>query len=227
MVEYKKTARWNVREQRRDNTTEQEVVKTVAGMLNSRGGTLLIGVTDDGAPAGLDDDYAQVNPPNAEAYVNWLNTLFEHSLGHAGVRRLSIRIDRIGHHDICRIDVPASSRPIQVANKNGPGILYQRPQQLHTNPYHQLSWNTSSPNDSEHPHAYGDHNPAGVPLRRDRWTHASMSTQAINRRRPRKGCPIWSPHRHHRKTSGRQLSYQLNRHSYFKGGLCDRGSLRL
>ena len=41
---------------------EQVVVKTVAGMLNDRGGTLLIGVTDNGEPVGLDDDYAQVTP---------------------------------------------------------------------------------------------------------------------------------------------------------------------
>ena len=46
VVEYKQTARWNVREQRKDKTMEQAVVNTVASMLNDRGGTLLIGVTD-------------------------------------------------------------------------------------------------------------------------------------------------------------------------------------
>ena len=126
VVEYKQTARWNVREQRRDKTMEQVVVKTVAGMLNDRGGTLLIGVTDNGEPVGLEDDYAQVNPPNADVYVNWLDTLFEHNLGHAGAHRLTIRIDQIDHRDICRIDVPASSRPIWVKSKDGSDILYQR-----------------------------------------------------------------------------------------------------
>ena len=126
VVEYKQTARCNVREQRRDKTMEQVVVKTVASMLNDRGGTLLIGVTDNGEPVGLENDYAQVNPPNADAYVNWLDTLFEHNLGHAGAHRLTIRIDQIDHRDICRIDVPASSRPIWVKSKDGSDILYQR-----------------------------------------------------------------------------------------------------
>ncbi len=126
VVEYKQTARWNVREQRRDKTMEQVVVKTVAGMLNDRGGTLLIGVTDNGESVGLDDDYAQVTPPNADAYVNWLDTLFDNSLGHSGSNRLTIRIDQIDHRDICRIDVPASSRPIWVKSKDGSNILYQR-----------------------------------------------------------------------------------------------------
>ncbi len=125
-IEYKQTARWNVREQRRDKTLEQVIVKAVAGMLNDRGGTLLIGVTDDRQPVGLHDDYAQVKPPNADGFVNWLDTLFEHSLGHAGANRLTIRIDQVNGRDVCRIDVPASTRPIRVKNKNGPDILYQR-----------------------------------------------------------------------------------------------------
>ena len=125
-VEYKQTARWNVREQRRDRTMEQIVVKTVAGLLNDRGGTLLIGVTDNREPVGLDDDYAQVKPPSADGYVNWLDTLFENNLGHAGANRLDIRIDRVNSHDICRIDVPASSRPIRVKTKKGTNAFYQR-----------------------------------------------------------------------------------------------------
>ena len=125
-IEHKQTARWNVREGRRDKAIEQAIVKTVAGMLNDRGGTLLIGVTDDRQPVGLDDDYAQVNPPNADGFVNWLDTLFENNLGHTGANRLDIRIDRINNHDICRIDIPASSRPIWTKNNKGTNTLYQR-----------------------------------------------------------------------------------------------------
>ena len=95
-------------------------------MLNDRGGTLLIGVTDGGEPVGLDDDYAQVKPPNADGYVNWLDTLFENSLGHAGAHRLTIRINQLNGHNVCRIDISASSRPIWVKTKNGPNTLYQR-----------------------------------------------------------------------------------------------------
>ena len=124
-VEYKQTARWNVQTRRRDKRIEQAVVKTVAGLLNDRGGALLIGVTDDREPVGLQDDYAQVNPPNADGFISWLNTLFENNLGHAGANRLDIRIDRINSHDVCRIDVPASSRPIWVGSK-GAEVLYQR-----------------------------------------------------------------------------------------------------
>ena len=113
-VEYRRTVIWNVHERRRDETITRAVVETVADMLNDRGGTLLIGVTDNGEPVGLHDDCIQVRPPDADGYVNWLDTLFKNNLGHAGANRLSIRIERIHHRDICRIDIPASSRPIRV-----------------------------------------------------------------------------------------------------------------
>jgi type I restriction enzyme R subunit len=126
VVEYKQTARWNVNEGRRDKAMELIVVKTIAGLLNDRGGTLLIGVTDERKAVGLETDFAQVTPSNADGYVNWLDTLFETHLGHAGANRLQIRIERVSDHDICRVDVPASSRPIFVKSKHGDEVLYQR-----------------------------------------------------------------------------------------------------
>jgi type I restriction enzyme, R subunit len=124
-VEYKQTARWNVREQRKDKTMEQVIVKTVAGFLNGRGGTLLFGVTDDRKPVGLKDDYELVKPPNTDGYVNWLDTMLENALGHAGAHRVDIRIDVIDGRDVCRLDVPASSRPIWAKTKDG-DVLYER-----------------------------------------------------------------------------------------------------
>ena len=60
-VEFKSTARWDLREQRRNKAMEDAVVKTVAAFLNTDGGTLLIGVADDGALLGLVHDYHTCN----------------------------------------------------------------------------------------------------------------------------------------------------------------------
>ncbi|HEV2071831.1 MAG TPA: type I restriction enzyme endonuclease domain-containing protein, partial [Acidimicrobiales bacterium] len=124
-VEFKQTARWNVNEQKKDKVMEEVIVKTVAGFLNGQGGTLLIGVTDSREPVGLDDDYALVKPPNADGYVGWLDTLLEASLGHAGAHRVQIRVEVVGGRDVCRLDVPASSRPIWAKGKAG-DVLYER-----------------------------------------------------------------------------------------------------
>ena len=47
-VEFKSTARWNVHTEQADPKIEHVIVKTVCGFLNAEGGTLLIGVDDDG-----------------------------------------------------------------------------------------------------------------------------------------------------------------------------------
>ncbi|MDQ3575646.1 MAG: DUF3387 domain-containing protein, partial [Actinomycetota bacterium] len=124
-VEFKQTARWNVKEQRKDKTMEEVIVKTVAGFLNGHGGTLLIGVSDSGAPVGLDDDFQLVKPPNADGYIGWLDTLLETSLGHGGAHRVQIRVEVIAGRDVCRLDVPATSRPIWAKGKDG-DVFYER-----------------------------------------------------------------------------------------------------
>ncbi|MDW3219099.1 MAG: HsdR family type I site-specific deoxyribonuclease [Acidimicrobiales bacterium] len=125
LVEYKQTARWNVREQKKDKTMEDVVVKTVAGFLNGEGGTLLIGVDDDGRAVGLDSDYALVKPQSRDGYVNWLDTMLENALGHAGAHRVQIRLELVGGYDVCRINVPASSRPIW-AKRGDEEVLFER-----------------------------------------------------------------------------------------------------
>jgi type I restriction enzyme R subunit len=125
-VEFKQTARWDVSLGTQDKLIEEIVCKTVAGFLNSQGGTLLIGVDDDGTPVGLDRDYACVTPSDADGFVNWLDTMLENALGHAGAHRVQIRIDVIAGTEVCRVDVPASSRPIWTKFKRKDAVLFER-----------------------------------------------------------------------------------------------------
>ena len=56
LVELKSTLRVNLHTGRRDKRMEQAVLRTLAGFLNKDGGTLIVGVSDDGEPLGLDVD---------------------------------------------------------------------------------------------------------------------------------------------------------------------------
>ena len=85
------------------------------------------GVADDGDAASLDDNCVQVRLTNADGIVNWLDTLFDNRIGDARAHCLTIRVDQNDDHDICRTDVPASSRPIRVDNPKGAGTLCLRP----------------------------------------------------------------------------------------------------
>ena len=88
------------------------MVKTIAGFLNTEGGTLLIGVTDARQPIGLGHDTPLVKPPNADGLVNWLTTHLTNALTHAAVMRTRARIEDVTGHDVCRVDVAASSVPV-------------------------------------------------------------------------------------------------------------------
>lgn len=55
-VEFKSTARSNLRENRKDKRMEDAVVKTIAGFRNTDGGTLFIGVDDARTPIGLEHE---------------------------------------------------------------------------------------------------------------------------------------------------------------------------
>ena len=83
-------------------------------------------MNDRGKPVGLDSDYAQVKPQNADGFVNWLDTMLENTLGHNGAHRVQIRIDVINGIEVCRLDVPASSKPIWTRFKKQDAVLFVR-----------------------------------------------------------------------------------------------------
>ncbi|MDQ3729416.1 MAG: HsdR family type I site-specific deoxyribonuclease, partial [Actinomycetota bacterium] len=125
-VEFKSTARWNLREARKDKRMEDAVVKTIAGFLNTDGGTLLVGVGDDGQIIGLANDLPLVKPSNADGLVNWLTTHLINALKHPAVMRTRTRIDQVTDEDVCRIDVARSSGPVMARMGDGREVFWVR-----------------------------------------------------------------------------------------------------
>jgi len=125
-VEFKSTARWDLREDKPNKAIEDAVVKTVAGFLNTDGGTLLIGVGSDCQVVGLDHDYARVKPPNGDGFVNWLTTHLTTAVGHAAVMRSRARIAVHDGHEICRLDVARSSRPVWAKTSKEDRVFFVR-----------------------------------------------------------------------------------------------------
>jgi type I restriction enzyme R subunit len=111
-VDFKSTARWDLRENQPSRAMEDAIVKTVAAFLNTDGGTLLIGIGPDRTVLGLAHDYERVNPKDGDGFVNWLTTHLINALGYAPVTRARTRIAVHAGHEICRVDVAASPTPV-------------------------------------------------------------------------------------------------------------------
>jgi hypothetical protein len=129
-VEFKSTARWVLRMGGQNKAMEDAVVETVAGFLNTDGGTLLIGVGPDREAVGLGHDYPRVKPPTGDGFVNWLTTHLTTAVGHAADMRTQARIAVHEGHEICRLDVARPSRPVWVRTSRLDRVLYVRMNKL-------------------------------------------------------------------------------------------------
>jgi len=125
-VEFKSTARWDLHEAKPNKAMEDAVVKTIAGFLNTDGGTLLIGVDNTGAVLGLDHDYDRVQPKNGDGFVNWLTTHLINALGHVPVTRARARIVVHDGREICRVDVAKNSASVWAKTSKDPRVFYAR-----------------------------------------------------------------------------------------------------
>jgi hypothetical protein len=115
VVEFKSSARWNMYTHARDERLEQKIVETVAGFMNADGGTLLIGVDDEGIPVGLDEDLKLMNKPDTDRYHLWLTDLLTTELGTAAAASITIRFTKLAEDtDICVVRAPASPVPVFV-----------------------------------------------------------------------------------------------------------------
>ena len=52
------------------------IIKNVAAFMNTAGGTLLVGINDDGKVLGLDADYAVMKKPNTDGFELIFNNAF-------------------------------------------------------------------------------------------------------------------------------------------------------
>jgi len=114
-VEFKETARWNVREEKKDPRMEAVVAKTVAAFLNSSGGTLVIGADDTGCPTGLDRDFATLRQPDADRFELWLRDMLSTTLGKNAAALPRIRFAEVDGRTVCAVRCPRSPEPVFLA----------------------------------------------------------------------------------------------------------------
>lgn len=135
-LEFKSSARWNLRSDQRDDRMELVVAKTVAAFLNSRGGDLLLGVDDEGRLLGLANDFSTLRTPDADRFELWLRDLLHSKLdptaaGLPSVDFLQITAAHVAEGRaaeaaegalVCRVRCPSSVQPVYLRGKAGPEL---------------------------------------------------------------------------------------------------------
>lgn len=120
-LEFKSTFRWDLAESRINRALETVVLKTLAGFLNSYvGGTLLIGVADNGEILGLEKDYQTLKRPDQDGFEQALMTAISSNLGADLCSSVHVLFHVIDRKDVCRLIVSPSRRPVFLDQGNSP-----------------------------------------------------------------------------------------------------------
>ena len=116
-LEYKSTLRWDIKQQQKNRGLEDAAIKTIAGFANSPyGGTLLIGVADDGSVHGLEDDYATFSKRghrgDQDLWGQHLQNLIRTRLGDAALSLVTWEFHKVNGDHLARISIEPSGFPI-------------------------------------------------------------------------------------------------------------------
>jgi len=113
LLEFKSSFRWDYHQQSSNKNLEVAVIKTLAGFLNSdTGGTLLIGVSDDGEVLGLDEDFKTLRRKDSDGYEQLLMTTISTSLGAVFCQYVHVMFHQVDEKSVCRLIVNPSLHPV-------------------------------------------------------------------------------------------------------------------
>ena len=111
-VEFKASARWDIERGSVNRALEDALSRTVAGMLNGNGGSLLIGVTDAGEVCGLEHDFATLKDPNRDGFERFIMGLVRVRMGGEICSLIHVTFHQLSGRDMCRVIVEPSDRPV-------------------------------------------------------------------------------------------------------------------
>jgi predicted HTH transcriptional regulator len=106
---------------------EKVIAKTIAAFMNSEGGTLFIGVDDDGNVIGLENDYQMLKKKNSDGFELELRQSIEKYLKNKIANEfIKLKFHKIDSQEICEINVTPTQVPIFLYTEEGKQECYVR-----------------------------------------------------------------------------------------------------
>ena len=126
-LEFKSSFRWDFKEDKVNKKLEDVIIKTIAAFSNGQGGTLLIGVSDDGEAIGLEKDYHALGDADRDKFELHLRNVLNKVLGPSFVAtNVDIFFPKVGNVEICQIDILEANMPIVVPFKDKHGQTQEK-----------------------------------------------------------------------------------------------------
>lgn len=125
-LEFKETLRWDVRQGALHKRIEDQCLKAIAAFTNYKGGTLLIGVRDDGSVPGLEPDLSTLGGSRDKFDLHLTNLIKDRFSESFRAGCVSVSYPVIQDKVICRVDVKRSRKPVYLAIADGVGAATDR-----------------------------------------------------------------------------------------------------
>ena len=106
-IEFKQTFSKNIRTNQKDREIEKSSLKNIVGFLNAEGGTLLIGVSDEGIVTGIENDFFKSN----DKYLLHFKNLIKSKIGSSFYPLIDFDIFSVLGKKVLKVDCKASTEP--------------------------------------------------------------------------------------------------------------------
>lgn len=121
-LEFKSTLKWCLKEGRGDKKLETVIMKSIAAFNNGEGGTLIIGVSDEGEVIGLKHDYSILESKSKDDFELHLRELVKKNFKETfAINNIKVEFPEIEEKEICQIQIKKGLEPtyLDVPDKNG------------------------------------------------------------------------------------------------------------
>jgi CheY-like chemotaxis protein len=111
-TEFKAAMRWDYETKTVNKSIGEAIATAIAGMLNSVGGTLLIGVADDGSLLGIERDLRTLRKPTLDDFQRAFTDIIKTYLGVEYGPFLQTRFELVDGKHVCAVMIGKSPKPV-------------------------------------------------------------------------------------------------------------------
>ncbi len=122
-VEFKSSIGWGTRISKVNKRMQEAIAIAVAGMLNSQGGYLLIGIADDGRVLGIEHDLQTLQKRNLDGFQLALTDTIKAYIGLECMGYVHPRFEWVKGKQICVVEIGKSPKPVFFATGAGHKFL--------------------------------------------------------------------------------------------------------
>ncbi len=124
-LEFKSSLRYDYNTKQVNQSLEGIILKTICAFLNTDGGTLLIGLSDEKEILGIEKDYQVIRHQNSDGFENHLLGLVSNCIGNYYLPYIETIFHNVLGKDLCQVNVHHSPKAAFLSN-NGKQEFYVR-----------------------------------------------------------------------------------------------------